>query len=130
MYNVGDQVRKVGAISPPAFLLYLGFLALEKHFPDKKILLLMMGESKKTSNRINSRVILSKQEFSLIILKSEAQTPQIVNFNHERFHSEERMKDNCIERKILNFPLMNIILFVNEKIECTEKKKFQHCLMH
>ena len=129
MYNVGDQVRKVGAISPPAFLLYLGFLALEKHFPDKKILLLMMGESKKTSNRINSRVILSKQEFSLIILKSEAQTPQIVNFNHERFHSEERMKDNCKERKILNFPLMNIILFVNEKIECTEKK-FQHCLMH
>ena len=89
----------------------------------------MMGESKKTSNRINSRVILSKQEFSLIILKSEAQTPQIVNFNHERFHSEERMKDNCKERKILNFPLMNIILFVNEKIECTEKK-FQHCLMH
>ena len=130
MYNVGDQVRKVGAISPPAFLLYLGFLALEKHFPDKKILLLMMGESKKTSNRINSRVILSKQEFSLIILKSEAQTPQIVNFNHERFHSEERMKDNCKERKILNFPLMNIILFVNEKIECTEKKKSQHCLMH
>ena len=51
--------KRVGVIFLPACL-YLDFLALEKHFPDKESMALNDGVSKKATNRINSRVILRK----------------------------------------------------------------------